>query len=288
MAEVVSGNPDAAVACATVVTFSPHPQAYFLGISKPLLTPVEEKACQLEVLGIEQLVTLPFNTALAALTPEEFVEQILVNGLHAQRISVGSDFRFGKGRSGDALGLRAIAAKYNIPVMLVPLREEKGDRISSSRIREALQSGNLSDATQLLGRFYTLTGTVVMGQQLGRTIGFPTANLQVPSEKFLPRTGVYSVWVRLSEQVLIKGVMNIGHRPTVSGQDLSIEVHLLDWAGDLYGQTLTVELTEFIRAEQKFDSLAALKAQIVKDCETARQYLNDGSNVISDNTLGVT
>ena len=294
MAEVVDDNRISSDIYATVVTFSPHPQAYFSGISKPLLTPIEEKAQQLSDIGIRQLVTLPFNASLAALSPQEFVEDILVQGLQAQRISVGSDFRFGKGRSGDAQGLKEIAAKFDVPVVLVPLKAEKGDRISSSRIRNALQNGELSEATRLLGRPYTLSGTVVKGKQLGRTIGFPTANLQVSSEKFLPRTGVYSVWVyqgdraqqqetlsgdvtnqALSQPRVSKGVMNIGHRPTVDGQALSIEAHLLDWEGDLYGQTITVSLESFIRSEQKFDSLEALKSQIVKDCETAKEVLGN-------------
>lgn len=264
---------------ATVVTFSPHPQAYFSGVSKPLLTPLDEKAYQLTSVGIEQLVTLPFDEAIAALRPEEFVERILVKGLRAQKISVGSDFRFGKGRSGDAQGLKKIAARFGVPVVLVPLRVEKGDRISSSRIREALQTGDLIAVTQLLGRPYTLSGIVVEGKQIGRTIGFPTANLQVPNEKFLPRTGVYSVrvWIGESDRMHrtpINGVMNVGNRPTVSGQDLSIEIHLMDWTGDLYEQRVTVSLEKFIRSEQKFGSLDELKAQIAKDCETAKENLS--------------
>ncbi len=269
-------NEQSAVPITTVVTFSPHPQEYFSGIAKPLLTPVDEKSWQLSQLGIQQLVMLPFDRALAELSPEAFVEKILINGLRAQRISVGSDFRFGKGRCGDANGLQAIAASYGVPVVQVPLRYEKGDRISSSRIREALQTGRLAEATQLLGRPYTLTGQVIQGQQLGRTIGFPTANLQLPAQKYLPRTGVYSVRVYGVQSQMgnstapLKGVMNIGNRPTVEGQDLSVEVHILDWAGDLYDQRLTVSLDKFMRPEQKFESLTALKTQIEKDCQIAR------------------
>jgi len=283
MAEVVSGDQSGHYSGSTgnstptVVTFSPHPQAYFSGIAKPLLTPVEEKARQLDAIGIKQLVVLPFDDALAALGPEDFVEQILISQLQAQRVSVGSDFRFGKGRSGDAQGLKEIAARHGVPVVLVPLIEAKGSRISSSRIRAALSAGELPEATQLLGRPYPLTGTVVEGKRLGRTIGFPTANLQIPSEKFLPRIGVYSVWVHVEKHDAVPGVMNIGKRPTVDGQDLSVEVHLFDWGEDLYGQTLSVSLDKFIRTEQKFGSLEELKAQIVKDCEMARESLCDRS-----------
>ena len=254
---------------ATVVTFSPHPQEYFSGTTRSLLTPVAEKTWQLAQLGIHQLVMLPFNQALAELSPEEFVERILIKGLKAQRISVGSDFRFGKGRSGDAEGLKAIASKHGVPVVLVPLRYEKGDRISSSRIRQALSTGDLDAATYLLGRPYTLTGRVVQGKQLGRTIGFPTANLEIPAKKYLPRKGVYSVRVYGIAPEPLRGVMNIGNRPTVNGQSLSVEVHVMDWAGDIYGKLLTVSLEGFVRPEQKFESLDGLKAQIAQDCQTA-------------------
>ncbi|PZO09754.1 MAG: bifunctional riboflavin kinase/FAD synthetase [Leptolyngbya foveolarum] len=273
-----SKDVDAELGHSTVVTFLPHPQEYFSGVSRPLLTPINEKAWQLAQMGVQQLVMLPFNQAIAELSPEVFVKQILIDGLQAQQISVGNDFRFGKGRAGTAEGLEQIAEGYGVPVTRVALKEEKGDRISSSRIRQALQTGELAEATQLLGRPYILTGKVVKGQQIGRTIGFATANLQVPADKYLPRTGVYSVRVygaisnTPSASVLDStlGVMNIGHRPTVGGQSLSVEVHLLDWSGDLYGQMLTVSLETFVRPEQKFDSLMQLKAQIEKDCETAK------------------
>lgn len=217
---------------------------------------------------------LPFNQALAEMSPKDFVEKVLIKGLKAQRISVGSDFHFGKGRSGNAQKLMEIAAEHNVPVIQVPLKHEQGDRISSSRIREALQSGKIEVATQLLGRPYLLTGRVVKGQQLGRTIGFPTANLQVPNNKFLPRTGVYSVQVFGADGCGINkeplaGVMNIGQRPTVQGKTLTIEVHILNWSGDLYQKNITVTLKGFIRTEQKFDSLDQLKAQIEKDCQQA-------------------
>ena len=256
-------------AYSTVVTFSPHPQEYFLGVSKQLLTPVAEKAWQLSKLGVHQLVMLPFNQEMAELSPEDFVERVLVEGLQTQQISVGSDFRFGKGRSGNADRLQAIAQSHDIPVIQVPLKYEGSDRISSSSIRTALRTGDPHTAAQLLGRPYTLTGLVVKGKQLGRTIGFPTANLQLPKKKYLPSTGVYSVYVYGLESAPLRGVMNIGNRPTVDGQDLSVEVHVLDWAGDLYGQLVTVALEGFVRPEQKFESLDQLKAQIVADCRVA-------------------
>jgi riboflavin kinase / FMN adenylyltransferase len=276
----------------TVVTFHPHPQEFFTGQRRLLLTPLEEKEQYLQSIGVEQLVLLTFNQALAALTPEEFVEIVLVRQLQAKRISVGQDFCFGRQRSGTATDLQTIAARYNIPVEIAPLHTCQGDRISSSAIRHALDSGDLEQANELLGRSYTLVGEVVQGQQLGRTIGFPTANLKLPSEKYLPRQGVYSVRVRCSGssrseansaaiavaaidpgEAVLPGVMNIGNRPTVNGTQQTIEVHLLDWSGDLYGQTLTVSLESFLRPEQKFASLDQLKAQIQDDCERARSLL---------------
>jgi riboflavin kinase / FMN adenylyltransferase len=256
----------------TVVSFTPHPYVFFTGQPKPLLTPLSEKVQLLEALGVEQLVLLPFDQDLANLTPEAFVEQVLVQQLKAQKISVGFNFCFGYQRTGTAEDLRAIAAHYNIPVTIVAPALMGKDRISSSEVRQALEIGDVVQANQLLGRTYTLTGEVVQGQQLGRTLGFPTANLKIPEEKFVPVNGVYQVLVESSvfSQPQL-GVMNIGSRPTVDGTSQTIEVHLLDWSGDLYGHTLTVHLEQFLRPEQKFESLDALKAQIQHDCAVARQ-----------------
>lgn len=270
----------------TVVTFNPHPQEFFTGVPHALLTPVDEKVQQLRSLGIQQLVLLPFGKELAALTPEEFVEQILVQQLQCQQISVGEDFCFGKKRSGTAKHLQFIAAKYGIPVTIVPIHTHAGNstadsieeaRISTSLIRQHLADGNIELANQLLGRPYSITGVVVFGQQVGRTINFPTANLQLPTEKFLPKQGVYAVRVFIEESlntIGIEGVMNIGNRPTVNGTHSTVEVHLLDWVGDLYGKKLTVHLAKFLRPEQKFASLEDLKTQIQLDCIAAKQLLN--------------
>lgn len=255
----------------SVVSFAPHPREFFTGGKLQLLTPIPQKAELLADLGIEQLVLLPFNNDLASLTPQQFVQQIIVEKLQATFISVGEDFRFGYQRKGTAADLKNIAADYSIEVQLNSLykygdRHHQQVRVSSSLIRQALSAGDMKTANLMLDRPYSLWGTVVTGQQLGRTIGFPTANLQLPSEKFLPRFGVYAAEV-LFEQTIIKGVMNIGCRPTVAGVAPTIEVHLLNWSGDLYGQTLKVNLIEFLRPEQKFDSLAALKQQISQDCQ---------------------
>jgi len=258
--------------CRTVVTFDPHPQAFFSGQSRTLLTPLPEKQQLLSALGVEQLLLLPFNQALASLSPQDFVRDILVQQLQVQGISVGFNFRFGYRRQGQAADLVAIAATYGVPVQVVaPQRCESGERISSSAIRQALEAGDLERSRRLLGRPYSLMGSVVRGQALGRTLGFPTANLALPSDKFLPRLGVYYVRVEGESLNGQPGVMNLGYRPTVAGKQLSAEVHLLDWSGDLYGQTLTVQLVEFLRSEQPFANLEALQAQIQADCQAARR-----------------
>jgi riboflavin kinase / FMN adenylyltransferase len=261
----------------TVATFTPHPREFFSGKTWKFLTPRDEKVLKLQSMGVEQLALLPFNQELASLSPEQFVEQILVRQLKATQVSVGQDFQFGYKRSGTSSDLKAIASNYGIDVTIVSLQTCQGERISSSLIRQFLEQGNVRQANRLLGQAYTLTGLVVKGQQLGRTIGFPTANLLLPPEKFLPHSGVYCVTVSgssLEATPFLPGVMNIGHRPTVNGTTLTVEVHLLDWSGDLYGQTLTVSLEELLRPEQKFESLDALKQQIHADCEVAKAFLN--------------
>lgn len=259
--------------CATVVTFDPHPQEFFTGKPRLLLTPMAEKVQQMEALGVTQMVPLPFDRDMAQLSASEFVGKILVQQLQAKLVSVGADFRFGSQRGGTAADLQAIASGLGVEVAIVPLQICLEGRISSSLIRKALEYGELNQANRLLGRPYSLVGVVRKGQQLGRKIGFPTANLKLPPEKFLPRQGVYRVRVycrAIASPVL--GVMNLGVRPTVDGICQTVEVHLLDWSGDLYGQTLTVSLEEFMRPEQKFASLDELKAQILADCEAARKY----------------
>ena len=257
----------------SVVSFTPHPREYFTGEKRQLLTPIPQKAELLADLGIEQLILLPFDRNLSSLAPEEFVVKILVEQLQAKQISVGVDFRFGYQRKGTGIDLKTLAAKYNIEVKLNSLytyqnASDEKIRVSSSLIRQALKSGEIETANQMLGRAYSLQGEVVTGKQLGRTIGFPTANLEIAPEKFLPRFGVYAVDVFLDDTAL-KGIMNIGCRPTVAGEYPTIEVHILNWSGDLYGRNLKVNLIGFIRPEQKFASVEALKQQISQDCQLA-------------------
>jgi len=258
----------------TVVSFDPHPRAFFSGEQRQLLTPSEEKAQYLSTLGIEQLVLLPFDQALANLSPEAFVTTVLCQQLQVKYLSVGENFCFGRRRAGTVSDLQSIAQAQGITVHITPLEIAGRERISSSAIRDALVAGDLKKANHLLGRPYALMGSVVHGQHLGRTLGFPTANLDLPSCKFVPRTGVYAAqaWPQKADSA-IPCVVNIGYRPTVQGKHRTIEAHLLDWSGDLYGQVLKVDLHHFLRAEQSFSSLDALKVQIEQDCQIARSQV---------------
>ena len=258
----------------TVVSFDPHPQQYFTGQPRQLLTPHREREIILEQLGIQQLILLPFDRDLVKLSPQEFVDRIIDRQLQAKFISVGEDFRFGNQRAGSAQDLVRLTAEIGIPTRIATLETNGDSRISSSRIRAALLAADLSLTQELLGRYYSIVGTVVNGQEIGRSIGFPTANLKYPAEKFLPRQGVYCVRVDIPGASQLPGVMNIGKRPTVDGVNTTVEVHLLDWEGNLYGQQLIVYLHHFIRSEQKFPSLVALTAQIQADCDVARAFFN--------------
>ncbi|MGK7889549.1 MAG: bifunctional riboflavin kinase/FAD synthetase [Leptolyngbyaceae cyanobacterium] len=291
-----SHSPSAATTA--VVSFNPHPQAFFTGQQRPLLAPLAERQAYLRSIGVDDLIVLNFDAQMAALTPQEFVDSILIDKLATQFISVGENFRFGHQRAGTAVDLQHMAAEKGVLVHITPLHRCGSDRISSSAIRQALTTGEVETANRLLGRPYCLIGTVVHGQKLGRTIGFPTANLALPDDKFLPRHGVYAVHVGLINPIcegkdaagfwnggtlplsalppypsLFPGVMNIGDRPTVSGTQRTVEVHLLDWSGDLYNQTIAVQIRQFLRSEQKFDGLNALKHQIAQDSDRARSLL---------------
>ncbi|MGK7933849.1 MAG: bifunctional riboflavin kinase/FAD synthetase [Microcystaceae cyanobacterium] len=268
----------------TVVTFDPHPQAFFSGKVRQLLTPFGEKAAILDEWGFKQWILLPFDRELAALSPEQFIKDVLVEQLQAKQVSVGQDFRFGYKREGNTEKLKELAQLFGINVHITPLKlENTSVRISSSLIRQALAKGDMKKAKEMLGRNYCLLGKVVKGQQLGRTIGFPTANLEVAADKLLPRYGVYGAWVKIENQTdILLGAVNIGQRPTVKGLLPTVEVHLLDWQGDLYNKLMKVSLDVFIRPEQKFSGIEALKEQIKKDCDRIRHiYSNYGDQILS-------
>ncbi len=257
-----------------VLTFEPHPREFFRPQDPPFrLTLSHERALALEALGVGILYELPFDAAFAHLSAEQFVADILRGGLRAAHLACGADFAFGHRRGGSTAFLAARAEALGIGLSLVPPVSDAEGPISATRIRRLLQDGYPERAAALLGRPFSIRGEVMHGDKRGRTIGFPTAN--IPLGRHLePARGVYAVTARLPDGVLVKGVANLGLRPTVGGQESRLEVYLFDYEGDLYGAELTVELRHFLRDEQKFASFEALRNQIVTDALAARGLLD--------------
>ena len=256
----------------SVVSFWPHPREVLHGDTRLRLDLPAEKLELLEPVGIEQLVLVPFDPALAALTPEAFVEQVLVGQLAAGLVAVGENFRFGKGRSGDTAALIALGQRYGLAVEVLPMLWDGPERVSSSRIRRALAAGDLEEARRLLERPYRFSGQVVQGRGLGRKLGWPTANLQVDGRKFLPLEGVYAAMASVAGAPPVPAVMNLGPQPTVDPMAPSaVEVHLLDRSMELVGQELRIEPLKLLRTQCAFANVQALSAQIGADAEAARK-----------------
>jgi riboflavin kinase/FMN adenylyltransferase len=256
-----------------VITFWPHPRLVVSPVNHQnfrLLTTLDEKIELLEKLEIDHLLVLPFTRELSELSSEKYVEDILISAIGTKTLVLGYDHRFGKNREGGFDYLKTNSERFGLNLVEIPRQEIDQMTISSTKIREALKSGDVQTSHELLGRNYCFEGLVKKGRQLGRSIGFPTANVDVSKKyKLIPASGVYAVNVKLRGNWL-QGVMNIGVRPTVEGTGITQEVHIFDFKDDIYGETLRVELLEFIREEQKFNSLDELVAEITKDCEKAR------------------
>jgi len=256
-----------------VLTFEPHPREFFSPAAAPSrLTRLREKLELLARAGIERTHVARFDARFAGLTPERFIDEVLVAGLGAAWLLVGRDFRFGARRAGDFALLERAAARSGFDLEAMPEVTERGERVSSSAVRAALGEGNLRRAEQLLGRRYTMSGRVVHGEALGKKLGFPTANIVL--RRRTPMTGIFVVEAELEEtQRRLRGAASIGTRPTVRehAQPL-LEVHLLDFDGVLYGKHLRVTFLEKLRAEQKFDGLEALRAAIAADVGRAKEY----------------
>ncbi len=270
-----------ALACArggrcVVVTFDPHPD---LVLSRTFrapapLTPLPEKRERLAALGIAEVDVVPFTRELSRLEPEEFVSRHLVRPYAPHTLVVGEGFALGRGRSGDVRRLRAIGEREGFDVVAVPLLRMDGGPVSSTRIRGLLEEGRVREAARLLGRRYDLAGLVVRGEAIGRRLGYPTANLRLHDEKLLPRDGVYAAWVRLDGVVGRRpGAVSIGLRPTFEGQSRAIEAHLLDWEEEVLGRELAIELVEWIRPQERFDSERALVAAMDADVALVRRTL---------------
>ncbi|PXY44572.1 bifunctional riboflavin kinase/FAD synthetase [Flavobacterium hydrophilum] len=258
-----------------VLTFFPHPRMVLQEKSEiKLLNTIQEKSKLLEATGIENLVIHPFNESFSRLTAEEFVHSILVDQFHIQKIIIGHDHRFGRNRTANIDNLIAFGAEYGFEVEQISAQEIQDVSVSSTKIRKALQEGNMALANEYLGYAYFLTGEVVKGKQLGRTIGFPTANIQIEEEyKLIPKNGVYVVKTFINHKEVF-GMMNIGFNPTVNGQKQTIEVNIFDFDADIYGQKLEISLLKYLREEQKFGSVDLLKEQLNQDKRTALEFVN--------------
>lgn len=259
-----------------IITFEPHPrEVLYPEEKKPgILTTLEEKIAILEADGIQHLIILPFTRELGGLSYDDFVKQLLIDKIGMAGLVIGYDHRFGKDRTGNYESLLHLSEQFHFFLEKLPVFEANDVNISSTKIRNALAIGDITCVNAFLGYRYSLTGEVIEGKKLGRSIGFPTANLQLPDErKLLPALGVYAVSVYVGG-IQYHGLLNIGIRPTVStAGTLSLEVHLFDFTGNLYGETLTVSLIERLRGERKFDDINELKLQLEKDKLTALSRL---------------
>ncbi len=258
-----------------VLTFFPHPRMVLQDNSVvQLLNTVDEKTLLLEKTGIDNLIIHPFNQEFSRLTAEEFVKEILVNQLNIRKIIIGYDHRFGRNRTANINDLIVFGKEYGFEVEQISAQEINDNAVSSTKIRNAILEGNITLANNYLGYNYFFSGIVVKGKQLGRTIGFPTANIKINEDyKLIPKNGVYIVKSNYDKKTIF-GLMNIGTRPTVDGTNQTIEVFFLDFDKTIYDETLTIEIIEFIREEQKFDSLNDLKNQINEDKIFALNYIN--------------
>lgn len=254
-----------------VMLFEPQPREFFAADTAPArLMTLREKAEVLSEMGIDQLFCVRFDQRFCSMSAAEFCEKVLVDGLGIKYLVVGDDFRFGHDRKGDFAFLQDAGMRWGFGVEETRTFTLDGERVSSTRIREALQQGDFALARHLLGRPFTFSGRVAHGDQLGRTLGVPTANLW-PNRLKSPLHGVYAVWAHLEDGTRHAAVANVGPRPTVGGTRWRLEVHLLDFQGDLYGKRMHAEFITKIREEKKFSGLDELKANIRNDIETARQ-----------------
>ena len=259
-----------------ILTFFPHPRLIVSNnYDIKLLNTMNEKAGLLEKVGIQNFIVHPFDKTFSELSPREFVTQVLIEKLNIQKIIIGHDHKFGKDRAADFNDLINFGKEFGFEVEEISAQQINEVSVSSTRIRNSLLEGNVSLAKDYLGYPYVLTGNVVKGNQLGRTINFPTANIEIPEEyKLIPKNGVYIVTANVSNQTVF-GMMNIGVKPTLGENKLSIEVHLLDFDKDIYNQKIQVNLLERLRDEQKFESFEALKSQLEKDKQNTIEYFEN-------------
>jgi riboflavin kinase / FMN adenylyltransferase len=259
-----------------VLTFAIHPRLILQKEPKiKLLNSLDEKTSLLAKSGIESVIIHPFDADFAALSAADFVEKILVEKLKVKKIIIGHDHRFGKDRSANIDDLIAFGKRYDFEVAQISAQEINEIAVSSTKIRNALQEGNLQTANAFLGYAYQLSGEVILGKQLGRTIGFPTANIKIDeADKIMPKTGVYCINSIIGSEMVF-GMLNIGFNPTVAGENLSIEVHFFNFDANLYDQKITINLHQYLREEQKFDTVLLLKQQLEKDKLASLAYFKN-------------
>lgn len=258
-----------------LITFWPHPRLVLYPEEHQLrlLSTFEEKASLLRQFGIDHLVTIPFTKEFSQLSSKEFIQKVLVDQIQTKVLVIGYDHRFGKNREGSFEYLQAHSQDLGFELEEISRQDVDEIGVSSTKIRKSLESGDIHTANSCLGRPYELNGLVVKGQQIGRSIGFPTANIHIPnSYKLIPQDGVYAVEAKV-EGILYKAMLNIGNRPTVDGTTKTVEAHLFDFQGDLYNKLITIYFREFIREEKKFGSLDELKNQLTQDQKTAKSIL---------------
>jgi len=274
--EKVTQNTENAKYESLVLTFFPHPRMVLQEDSDiKMLNTIDEKIALLEQIGIQNLVIHPFDESFSRLTAEEFVKNILVDKFHIHKIIIGHDHRFGRNRTANIDDLKKFGEQYDFEVEEISAQEIKEVSVSSTKIRHALNEGNMALANEYLGYDYSLTGIVIKGRQLGRTIGFPTANLKLEENfKLIPKNGVYIVKSIIDSKTVF-GMMNIGFNPTVAGKNQTIEIHYFDFDEDLYDLKITVSILKRIRDEEKFESVDHLKTQLEKDRNTALAYFKN-------------
>ncbi|GAB5527998.1 MAG: bifunctional riboflavin kinase/FAD synthetase [Roseivirga sp.] len=260
-----------------MITYWPHPRMVLkpLDNTLKLLSTFPEKANLLETYGVDHLVKIPFTREFSQMTPEEYIRIVLHERIQTSHIITGYDHRFGKNREGGLEHLMNYADKYHYSVEEIPRQDIEEIGVSSTKIRKALEAGDVSLANQYLGRPYTVSGLVVKGQQLGRTLGFPTANISVKENyKLIPADGIYAVKV-CNKYRKRDGMLNIGHRPTVGGEHKTIEVHIFDFDDDIYNTEISLEFIDRVREEVRFESVDQLKLQLQKDEKSVRAILSD-------------
>lgn len=257
-----------------ILTFFPHPRMVLDHRNDiKMLTTMEEKTQLLEKFGLNELIIEPFTLEFSRLSAFEFVRNILVNQLHLKKLVIGYDHQFGKNREGNFEQLTEYGDLYHFSVEKISAQEIEKVSVSSTKIRKAIENGDMETANSYLGYAYLLTGEIIQGMGIGRKINFPTVNLDIKEDyKLIPKKGVYIVKGHFDKQINF-GIMNIGFRPTVGGKGQTIEIHLFDFHGDLYGKKMQVEVLKRLRDEQKFASVDELAGQISKDEKAAREWL---------------